>query len=186
MAQTVPTAVPDTFTAGDTISWKITLTDYPADDGWVLKYRFINAAGKFDITATADGADHLVSVAAATSAGYAAGTYSYQAYVEKGTNRHTVDTGSAIVKPNLAAQSAGYDNRSIARKTLEAIEAAMVAHGSKAWMQEYSIAGRTMKFRSVAEFMAFRSKMQQEVRAEEAAERIARGESAGNKLFVRF
>lgn len=186
MAQTVPTAVPDTVTAGDTISWKITLADYPADDSWVLKYRLINAAGKFDITATADGADHLVSVAAATSAGYTAGTYSYQAYVEKGTDRYTVDTGSIVVKPNLAAQSAGYDNRSIARKTLDAIETALVAHGSKAWTQEYSIAGRTMKFRSVGEFMAFRSKMQQEVRAEEAAERIARGESAGNKLFVRF
>jgi len=186
MAQTVPESVPDTVTAGDTISWKISLSDYSAADGWVLKYRLINNSAKIDITSAASGADHLVSVAAAASAAYAAGQYSYQGYVEKGSERYTVGNGSITIKPNLAAVTTTYDNRTPARKCLDELNTAFAAYGNKAWMQEYQINNRRMKFNSPGDFLAFRSKVQAEVNAEEAAERIARGESAGNKLYVRF
>ena len=63
----IPTTEPETITAGDSLTWKRTLADYPAGT-WTLKYRLINADGKIDITATASGTDHLVSVEPATSA----------------------------------------------------------------------------------------------------------------------
>ena len=75
MAST-PTTEPAAITAGDSFTWQKTLADYPAGT-WTLKYRFINAAGKIDITATASGTDHLVSVTPTTSAAYTAGDYTW-------------------------------------------------------------------------------------------------------------
>ena len=49
---TTPTTEPASITAGDTLTWQKTLADYPATV-WTLKYRFINATAKVDITATA-------------------------------------------------------------------------------------------------------------------------------------
>ena len=189
MAQPVHTQEPAVVTAGDTLTWKRSLGDYPAGT-WTLKYRLINSAGKYDISASADGTDHLVSVTAATSATYTAGDYTWQAYVEKGTGptleRATIGTGRITVKPNLAAQTGGYDTRTTAKKTLDLLDAAMVANGASAWTQEYEIAGRRMKFRNAAEFMAYRSKVVAEVAREEAAERMALGLGSKSKVLVRF
>ena len=52
--------------AGDTLNFLVTLADYPASI-WTLYYRGINATAKLDITATADGDTHLVSVPPATT-----------------------------------------------------------------------------------------------------------------------
>ncbi len=188
MAQ-IATTEPASVTAGDTLTWQRSLADYPADT-WTLKYRLINAAGKIDITSEASGTDHLVTVTAATSADWDAGDYTWQAYVEKGTGltleRHTVGTGRITVAADLAAEAAGYDTRSSAKKTLDLLDAAMVANGSRAWTAEYEIAGRKMKFRSAAEFMAYRSKVVAEVAREEAAERLALGLPSKTKVLVRF
>jgi hypothetical protein len=187
MTQTVPTSVPESVTAGDTIQWTITLADYLASDGWVLKYRLINAAGKIDITSTADGDNHAIDVSAVNSSAWAAGTYDYQAYVDGvSSQRKTIATGKIIVLPNLAAEASGYDNRTAARKLLDQLDADLAAYGNKAYTQEYEIAGRRMKFISPGDFIAFRNKIQAEVAREEAAARIARGEDGGRKVYVRF
>ena len=187
MTQSVPTREPSSATAGDTLKWTKSLADYPATAGWVLKYRLINAVAKIDFTAAASGADHAVTVSAATTAAWAAGTYDWQAYVEGGASeRHTIGTGRVIIKPNLAAQATGYDARSTARKTLELIDAAMLAHGSKAWTAEYEVAGRRMKFKTPGDFLVFRNKIRAEVAAEEHAERLAAGLSPKSRILVRF
>lgn len=178
---------PTSFTAGDTLSWTRTLADYPASAGWVLAYRFINATSKFDITSTASGANHLVSVPAATSAAYAAGTYSWQAFVTKAAERYTVGSGVCVVDPNLAAVSAaGYDDRSAARKALDALNAGLQQFGSNAHVHGYSIEGREMRYRTFADFMAARDRLVQEVAREEAAQRAAAGLAGKNRLRVRF
>lgn len=180
----IPTSVPAAVTAGDTLKWRISLADYLADAGWTLKYRLINSASKYDITAAADGSDHLVTVAAAVSEAYAPGAYTWQAYVEKGTERYTTGSGSITVKPDLAAQAAGYDTRSHAKKTLAAIEAWIESHDPG--VADYQIAGRSMRYIPKAELLAMRSRYQNEVRREEAAERISNGLAAGNRLLVRL
>jgi hypothetical protein len=78
---TTPTNEPIEARAGDTWSWRRDdLADYPAPT-WVLKYRAKNAAGGFEIVAAADGAAHLVTVPAATTAVYTAGIYDW--FVER-------------------------------------------------------------------------------------------------------
>jgi hypothetical protein len=132
---TPPTTEPSRVTAGDTIAWTKSLPDYPASSGWILKYRLINAAGKLDITATAAGDDHAVSVPAATSAAWLAGTYTVTAWVEKGAERYTVSvSGTLLVEPNLAAAVAGLDTRSEAKKILDAL---MVAYAAAAASHAY-------------------------------------------------
>lgn len=178
---------PTSVTAGDSLSWTRSLADYPASSSWVLHYRLINATAKIDITGTASGSDHLISVAASTSAGWAAGTYTWQAYVSKATERYTIGTGTMVVKPDLAAVSAaGYDDRTPARKALDALNAGLETFGSNAHVQEYAIEGRTMRYRTFADFMAARDRLTQEVTREDAAQRAAAGLPGKNKLNVVF
>lgn len=183
MTVEIPTTEPTRFRAGDTVAWTKSLADFPASDGWILHYRFINSTNKIDLTATASGSDHLVSISAAVSALYVAGDYTWTSWVTLGSDRYTVAGGRVSILPDLAAVEAnGFDLRSNARKTLDLIDAAMLSHGANAWTQEYSIAGRSMRFTSVGEFFAFRSKLQQEVKAEERAN----GGKRTNRINVRF
>ena len=182
---TTPTTEPNSITAGDTLTWQKSLADYPAPT-WVLKYRLINAAGKIDITAAASGSDHLVSVSAATSAAYAAGSYAWTAWVETATQRVTVGSGTTTVKPNLAALTT-YDARSNAATIVDQLMAAYKSYtASQGNVAEYEIAGRRMKYRSSAEILDQLNHWQAILAAEKRAERMAAGLGAGNKLLVRF
>jgi len=70
----IPTTEPLSFRAGDTVKWKKSLGDYPATS-WTLKYFLVIQSDQKIITASADGTDHLVTITAAASAGYAVGRY---------------------------------------------------------------------------------------------------------------
>lgn len=179
------TTEPGRVTAGDTITWLKSLSDYRANDSWVLSYTLINSAAKITITATTSGADHLVSIAAATSAGWAAGTYTWLAVVTKAAERHTVGQGAIIIAPNLAAATT-YDTRSSAKKALEAVNALLETYGSKAYMQSYEISGRKQHFQTPGDFLAFRSKLIAEVAREDNLARLAAGLAPRNQLQVRF
>jgi hypothetical protein len=179
------TTEPTRVTAGDTIAWTKTLSDYPATAGWVLSYTLINSGSKIAITATASGDDHTVTVLAATSANYTAATYTWQAVVTKAAERYTVGTGQIVVAPNLAAATT-YDTRSSARKTLEAVNLAMESYGPKAYLHMYEIAGRKQQFHTPGDFLAFRSKLMAEVAREDNAARLAAGLAPKNLLQVRF
>jgi hypothetical protein len=183
----IPTTEPAVVTAGDTIAWTRSLSDYAASSGWTLKYRLINAAGKIDITASASGADHAVSVSAATSAGWTAGTYAWQAYVEKSGERYTVGTGSIVVKPNLAAQAAGFEARGTWEKALADLRAALAAWiTSSGQVAEYEIAGRRMKFANADDIRKRIAIAEKEAAREAAATAAAAGNPLGRQLFVRF
>lgn len=182
---TIPDNEPATLRAGDTWRWTRSLSDYPAP-GWVLKYRFKNAAGGFEITATASGADHSVTVAAATTTSYAAGRYTWQAWVEGGSSeKYTVDEGTFEVLPDYRSgtATAALDDRSHARKMLDAIEAWLESRDMA--VASYQIAGRQMQYIPPAELLKLRSKYRTEVQAEENAARLARGEGIGRKIQFR-
>ena len=182
---TTPTTEPTSITAGDTLTWQKSLADYPAPT-WVLKYRLINAAGKIDITAAASGTDHLVSVLAATTAGYAAGSYTWTAWVETATARTTVGSGTIEVKPNIAALTT-LDARTDAAIIVDQLTAAYKTYtASQGNVAEYEIAGRRVKYRNAAEILDQINHWQAVLAAEKRAERVAAGLGAGGKLLVRF
>ena len=103
---TIPTTEPAYLQAGDTIHWQRTLPDYPAGDGWVLAYRFINQAARIDVVSVADGDVHQVSISAAATGAYAAGDYTWTAFVTRGADRYTIGQGRTTIRPDRSRGSA--------------------------------------------------------------------------------
>ncbi len=187
MPQTIPTIEPAFIVAGDTITWLISTPDYQASAGYVLSYVLINSAGKIAITASASGDDHLVSVSATTSAAYAAGDYTWQSSVALGSERYTIARGAIKIRPNLAAQAAGFEARSTARKALDDLRSALVTWlASNGQVQEYEIAGRKMKYATAADIQMRISLVEREVAREDAAEKLAAGLNPARRILVRF
>ena len=185
---TPPTLEPTSVIAGDTLLWQKTLLAYPANAGWVLNYRLLNAAGHIDIVAGASGSDFLVNVPAATSAAYAAGIYDWQSFVSNGVTgeRYTIETGIINVLPNWAAQTT-LDTRTNAKKILDALEAAWVtASATRAFVFDYKIGDRMMRFATRGEWIAEMDYWRREVAREQRAERIKAGLPSGRKVYTRF
>lgn len=180
-------AAPSTATAGDTLTWLTSLSSYPATSSWVLTYTLIPTSGAArTITCTAEGADHRATASATTTASWTAGTYTLVGAVAKGAERYTVEQGSLILLPNLAAATTGQDLRTPAKQALDDMDAALRTYGAKAYLQSMALGDRAKTFRSPAEFMAFRSQLQAEVAREQAAQRMASGLGNPNRLLVRF
>lgn len=181
------TTEPKRITAGDTVSWLQTNTSYPASAGWLLSYTLINASSKIVIDATPQGDDHLISIAAATSADYAPGSYQFVKTVTKGTERRTIGRGAILVDPDLAAQAGGFDTRSNARIILDnLLEAYKAASLNQAFVQDYEVAGRKLTFNAKADWIIEIDYWKREVAAERRAQRLADGLDAGTKIYVRF
>jgi hypothetical protein len=185
MAVTIPTSEPTEITAGDSAAWTKSLADFSASDGWVLSYTLINAASKISISTSASGADHATSVAASVTAGWAPGTYYWQAVCTLGLARYTVGTGSITVRPNLAVATL-FDTRTPAAIALAAADLALATYGAKAYLQEYEINGRRQKFTDPSAFMAWRNALKQEVARETNVSNIAAGMGDRSKVFVRL
>jgi hypothetical protein len=187
MTASIPTTEPAELRAGDTWAWTKTLDDYPAS-AWTLKYRFKNAAGGFEITATASGDDFSVSVAAATTTGYAAGAYSWMAWVEGGTSeKYTVDTGTCTINPDYRSgtATAAFDDRTHARIVLDAIEAVIEGRAAKD-QEEYEIAGRRLKHTPIPTLLKLRQHYKAEVAGQVAAEAVANGLGTGRRIQFRI
>ena len=186
MAADIPDNEPDTLRAGDTWKWTKTVADYPAS-AWTLKYRYKSPTAGFEIVATASGDDYAITVAAATTAAIAAGTYSWIAWVEGGTSeKYTVDTGVVEIDPDYrtGTATAALDDRSHARKTLAAIETWIETRNPG--VAEYEIAGRRMKYIPITDLLKMRAMYKAEVAAEDAAEAIRNGTGSGRRIQFRL
>lgn len=185
MAATVPTTEPTQLRAGDTWSWSRSFSDYPAGT-WTLAYSLLNSSGKISITAAADGTDYLVTVAASSTANYTAGTYSGVARVTSGAESYTVWQGSIEVLPNLAA-APSFDDRTHARKMLEAIEAALESRASSSQVDLIQSAiGDRQVMRKPELLIKLRDTYKLEVASEEAAARLAQGFGGRGRVMVRL
>ena len=185
MTINISTVEPVEITAGDYIQWQKSVGNYPASQGWTLSYAFLNAGSKIAVTAAAQGDDYLVTIAAATSAGYAAGVYQWQSYVTNGAQRITVSNGEIKINANFATQTT-LETRSQAKQTLDALEAEIYARSTGGMTQEYSIAGRSLKKSPVTELIVLRDKYRSIYLSEQNAERIKNGTQGKNRLLVRM
>lgn len=180
---TLPTRIPSKLTAGDSVEWTVNLPDYPAPT-WTLKYYLVKTGKQIVITGSQYGSteEHHIDIAKATTANWPAGAYSYQAFMDDGTDRKRLESGTIVIEPDFAQQGSGYDDRSFAKKSLDAIEAVIENRASQA-QQEYQIAGRALKFMTMDELLNARDRFRAEVRAEE---RRKAGKPAFGAVKVRF
>jgi len=184
---TIPTNEPLEQRAGLTWQWtREDLDDYPAST-WTLKYWFKktgSSGANFSITATADGDDFAVTVAAATTAAYTAGDYTWAAIVTAGSEAFEVDKGTFKLLPRYDA-AANVDDRSHARKMLDAIEATLQGKATKDQLA-YTIGGRSLQRIPPLDLESWREKYRNEVAAEEADERIRNGLPNNSRLYARL
>jgi len=173
---------PDTLQIGDTWAWTATVVDYPATE-WTLKFAFRGfGLTVIDIEATADGDDYDVAVAGSVTATYLKGTYQWAAVVEKGTapniERYTVGSGIVTLLPYLGAADTYTDNRSHARKMLDAIETALESAAPKAAIVALTINGKSVQYKR-DDLLKMRAQYRREV-AKEKGERSIVGIQFGS------
>lgn len=181
---------PSIIYAGDKVEWTESLSDYPASEGWTLKYTLINSSYKESFSSAADGDDHDITLLNADTADWNAGTYILQPYVEHtdGTIQ-TLERTTLEVKQNLLTATT-YDFRTHARKTLEAIEAAIER---RATIEQISMqittrggSSKALQYMNMDELIKAREYYQDLVNTETAKENIEAGKPAGNKILLQF
>jgi len=144
--QVVKMNIPLQLQIGDTWQWAESLPDYPASAGWSLSlslYRYGQPVIRID--ATASGEDFSLNVPAAETAGKAAGEWQWTAYVAKGADRFTVETGTVTLKPDLAAATEATDLRTENEKILDALVATQHRRATKE-QESMQIGGRSIRY----------------------------------------
>ncbi len=178
---------PSVLQAGDSVSWTRDLPAYPPADGWVLKYRILwRTPPSAAITATASGSAHLVEIPATTTASWQAGEATLVAWVERGTERVTLEQQRITVLADLTSATS-LDGRSVARRALDDAQAALLAFSApgRAGVLEYEIAGRRMKFRELQELQELIAHWRREVAREDQALALAQGVVPG-RIYTRM
>lgn len=185
---------PDTIIAGDTLDFTVTVADYPATDGWTLKYRLtprFSSPTQAPVTLTAltnaDGTDYDVQASPATTAALAAGEYTWARWVEKTGARQTLsESGALLVKADPALTVQGFDSRSHARKMLASIETALEVFGANPVMKSYTVGTRQYMRADIPDLLVLRDRYRNEVANEDAAAKVAGGEMNPRNIGLRF
>ena len=142
------TALPESFAAGTTVTYRRQLSDYPASGGWTLKL-YLAGASTLEKAAAADGDDHIVTLAAAdTSGSFAAGLYKWAERVSHTDGRvYEVASGVVTVLPDLTTATDGGQQEWLERAiTAHEPTNLVVPHEGRlpAGMESYQIAGRAV------------------------------------------
>jgi hypothetical protein len=152
MAQEL-SALPESFAAGTTVTYRRRFSDYQASVGWTLKLHLAGAS-VLSKAAIADGDDFVVTIAAEDTGGtFAPGLYRWVERVSNaGGEVYEVASGTVTVLPNLAEATEGSEQEWIERAIL-----ALKAHIEgrlPAGMESYQIAGRAVAKLPVKEAVA--------------------------------
>jgi hypothetical protein len=163
----IPTEIPESFVAGDTVEFTQVFGDYPPSDGWALSVRVI-AEPPFTATCTDDDEQtytvtmlpaltaDIVTQTVARVVGYVTGSGEYAG------RRYQVIDQLITIEPNPARATAT-NLKTHAERTLAIIEAAIEGTLPSA-MSSYSIGGRAVTKYSPAELMGLRARYAYEVK----------------------
>lgn len=175
------------FSAGDTLAFDERLPDYPASSGWTLNYRLVPRSGgtAYTFASTASGDLHAISVAAATTAAWVPGTYTWASWVGSGALSHSIGSGTLTVLPNPRTAAGPLDLRSDAEVALDNVRATIRGKAS-ADVLRYTIAGRSLERYAMSELVALESQLALQVRREQRAATLAAGGADPRRLSVRL
>lgn len=133
---TVLSNIPKKITAGESVSWSVSLDDFPASAGWVITYTLVKSDTRIQIVSTADGDTHLVEIPFATTAEYDDGEYHYQTHVSNAVERYQVGEGAIEILPDFATKTDGHDGRTWVEIAIDALEAAIEGRAGKTQLQQ--------------------------------------------------
>lgn len=170
-------SIPTTHTAGDSFAALLDGSSYPATAGWVASLVLIGPARK-TLASTASGSDHAVAADGASTATWPAGAYAMRALYAKAADRYSVDLGTLTVAADPAgARTDARALMSLAEQALQDLEAAYRAHlaSGNVHVASYSIAGRDMQYRTLADLHEALAAARRDVASERAAKRVRAG-----------
>ena len=168
--------------AGMALSFTDSSSDYPASDGYTLKYSITNAQRTYTLESTADGDDHDFAIATATTGGWIPGKYRWTAYADLAGELYAIGAGDVEIKADPT--SAG-DQRSHVEKVLDAIETVLEGKASSD-AASLSIGGKSISRYSPAELREWRKEYRRELKAMRRAEKLEQGRASGRTIRTRF
>jgi hypothetical protein len=187
--------IPAQIRAGDTVSWRDAATTNNlgvavGSADWSLTYylRTNTASEGATVVGVPFGQGWEFTIPAATSAGFDAGQWFWQAIAEKAGEKTTLGAGQLTVLAALefTGTPGAFDGRSQAQKDLDAVQSAIRAIVAGGAVAEYSIGTRRLKKMEMTDLLALESKLKAEVKREQAAELQANGLGNPHNLYVRF
>jgi hypothetical protein len=171
---TTPSQVPSLLIAGDTWTWTRELSDYPPAT-WAATYYFESSAKKFSIAGVLlNASTHSFTAAAATTAGYTADRYEYRLRVVSAGIVQTIERGWVTVQDNPAAADSATDRRSLARRTLDALESALLGQATTVQLA-MTVNGRSISRIPLEELLRWRDRLRAEVKGEELGDNRSKG-----------
>lgn len=184
-----PLREPERLSAGDRWVWKRPdLSAEFAPATYALSYvarREDDPSSAISITASETGGEYVVEVSSATTAGYAAGSYVWSAYITRASDSERYEVGSGLWSVSVNRAASTVDTRSYAQRTLAAIEAYLSDPGNLA-AASYQLNGRAVSQHPRAELIKERSELRAEVARVIKADRLAKGLATAGKISVRF
>lgn len=182
----IPTIEPECLTAGDSSTWTITDSDYSSSDGWALSYSFRKAgAPVLTISTTASGSTYTATLTTGNTLLMEDGVWYWQRYVTKASERITRGSGRIEILSNFASADAGFDPRSMVKRTLDAIESTLADTASREERQ-LVVDGMSLEIRDVGQLITLRDKYKALYQQEVNAERLAQGRGNRRKIGIRF
>lgn len=193
-AQNYPSVEPKSFVIGDRIAWKRPDIAQIYDPSlFTLSYslRLANSPStSFGITSVA--ADFVVELAAATTALYAPGTYTWQQYITRNSDSERVTLDSCTIEAVPNSATTGIDTRSHARIMLDLIERTLECRASQDEIDALNAKfGDDQLSRDTSKLIELRSQYRIEVNAEDRASALSCGDSESGlfctrKVNIRF
>ena len=187
--------VPSLIYAGDTVVFDVPAfkdaigTSIDSGSYTLTWYARTNTASEgATIVGVAEGDGWRITVPSATTAGFDAGNWTWQAIATLGSVQYTAGRGQFTVK--ATAQYTGtpgaFDDRSRAEIDLSYVEAAIRTLAQGGMVQEYTIGGRSLKRYKMGELLQLRDDLKNEIAMERKAERIRQGLGNPGLAKVRF
>jgi hypothetical protein len=177
-----------TLVAGDTLNHATRIDGYLPEEGWVLKFRLVPrfpTGTAIGITAIADAGQWVVQAHAPITSGWLPGEYSWAAWVEKGVEKYTVETGILTVLPDPRTASVGTDTRSATERAFDAVNAMLQGRATDG-VQSYTINGRQLSRYSMADLLKLRDRLRVDLARERRAAGLQDAVGTTRRIFVRI
>lgn len=154
--------IPETLTAGESLSVSVSVSDYKPSDGWALVYKFVYGVSSITANGNEDAEidGWTVELTPAETLSIPSGTISFHAFAQKSSESviiesHCVDAGTIQVKSLVSKWSA----------VLESVEAAIASWGTSD-QRSMSIEGMSVSYRSIEELLHLRAFCTQQIKKE--------------------
>lgn len=188
-AANAPEGEPTIVTVGDFIQWKRSdlVSDYPPASYTATYIARITGGGanEIQLTGTDQTTHYLFSVSSTVSAEFVPGYYHWQLEIVRNSDseRIVVDTGTFTANVDLDVNAS--DPRTHAEVMVDKIESILQGRADSD-VANYSIKDRSLTKLSISELLQWRDYYKLELRKEKNAQLIAKGESTGATVKVRF